>query len=139
MLSLNNLTNSVVDFLLFLGKLVIVILTGCVSYLAFAGQIPEIKDQIPSLNYLYTPIFFIVLGSYFIASSFFGVYEMAVDTLFLCFLEDLDRNDGTPSRPYFMSKGLLNVVGKMNQLNEMQMRGATEDWTDTSTTPIKNN
>ena len=29
----------------------------------------------------------IVIGTYFITSSFFGVYEMAVDTLFLCFLE----------------------------------------------------
>ncbi len=37
-------------------------------------------------------------------SCFFGVYSMAVDTLFLCFLEDLERNDGTPERPYYMSK-----------------------------------
>ena len=35
--------DSVVDFLLFLGKLVIVLITGVVSYLAFAGQIPDIK------------------------------------------------------------------------------------------------
>merc|ERR1719447_2178882 len=40
----------VVDFLLFLGKLVIVLITGAVSYLAFAGYFPEIKDQIPALN-----------------------------------------------------------------------------------------
>ena len=38
------------------------------------------------------------------SSAFFGVYSMAVDTLFLCFLEDLERNDGTPEKPYFMSK-----------------------------------
>ena len=97
--------DSVVDFLLFLGKIVIVLLTGAVSYLAFAGYMPDIKDQIPSLNYIYTPVVFIVIGSYVIArcevpatknaityiilnfSSFFGVYNMAVDTLFLCFLE----------------------------------------------------
>ena len=35
--------DSVVDFLLFLGKLVIVVLTGSVSYLAFAGHLPDIK------------------------------------------------------------------------------------------------
>ena len=35
--------DSVVDFLLFLGKLVIVLITGAVSYLAFAGYFPEIK------------------------------------------------------------------------------------------------
>ena len=60
----------------------------------------------------------IVIGSYFIASSFFDVYEMAVDTLFLCFLEDLERNDGTPERPFFMSKGLRRVVGKMQQFHD---------------------
>merc|ERR1719357_1410446 len=98
--------DSVVDFLLFLGKIVIVLLTGAVSYLAFAGYLPDIKDQIPSLNYIYTPVVFIVIGSYVIASSFFGVYNMAVDTLFLCFLEDLERNDGSEQRPYKMSKSL---------------------------------
>merc|ERR1712029_1336101 len=61
--------DSVVDFLLFLGKIVIVLLTGAVSYLAFAGYMPDIKDQIPSLNYIYTPVVFIVIGSYCIASS----------------------------------------------------------------------
>ena len=59
--------DSVVDFLLFLGKIVIVLLTGAVSYLAFAGYMPDIKDQIPSLNYIYTPVVFIVIGSYCIA------------------------------------------------------------------------
>lgn len=105
----------VVDFLLFLGKMVIVMVTGVVSYLAFSGNIPEIKDQIPSLNYFFTPIVFIVIGSYLIASSFFSVYNMAVDTLFLCFLEDLERNDGSLERPYFMSKSLKMILGKMER------------------------
>ena len=34
----------------------------------------------------------IILGSYAIASTFFSVYSMAVDTIFLCFLEDLDKH-----------------------------------------------
>jgi len=105
--------DSVVDFLLFLGKLVIVLVTGVVSYLVFSGHIPDIKDDIPTLNYFFTPIVFIVIGSYFIASSFFGVYAMAVDTLFLCFLEDLERNDGSLEKPYFMSRSLKSILGKM--------------------------
>jgi len=108
--------DSVVDFLLFLGKIVIVLLTGSVSYLAFAGHMPDIKDQIPSLNYIYTPVVFIVIGSYCIASSFFGVYNMAVDTLFLCFLEDLERNDGSEERPYSMSISLQKILRRMNRI-----------------------
>ena len=41
---------------------------------------------------------------YFRCSAFFGVYSMAVDTLFLCFLEDLERNDGSEEKPYYMSR-----------------------------------
>merc|ERR1712034_193240 len=115
--------DSVVDFLLFLGKLVIVLLTGAASYVAFSGQIPEIKDDIPTLNYFFTPIVFIVIGSYFIASSFFGVYAMAVDTLFPCFLEDLERNDGSMEKPYYMSKSLKKILGKMEKtVNESRYR-----------------
>merc|ERR550519_283297 len=104
--------DKVCDFLLFLGKMVIVLLTGAVSYMVFAGHIPEF-GKIPALNYFFTPIVFIVIGTYLIASAFFGVYAMAVDTLFLCFLEDLERNDGTAERPYYMSKDLQKILGKM--------------------------
>ena len=62
-----------------------------------------------------TPVVFIVVGSYIIASSFFGVDNMAVDTLFLCFLEDLERNDGTSEKPYYMSKKLKKILGKMER------------------------
>lgn len=112
--------NNVVQFLLFIGKLVIVSGVGTLSYFVFSGRIPELQGEIPTLNYLFTPIVVIVLGSYLITSSFFNVYTMAVDTLFLCFLEDLERNDGTPQRPYFMSKGLRQVVGKMQKFKEDQ-------------------
>ncbi len=56
------------------------------------------------LNYYLLPVLMVVLGSYSIADVFFDVYEMAVDTVFLCFLEDVERNDGSEERPYFMSK-----------------------------------
>ena len=110
--------NKIVDFLLFLGKLVVTAGVGCLAYFVFSGSIPWVKDEIPNLNFLATPIVVTVLGTYFIAAAFFGVYEMAVDTLFLCFLEDLERNDGTQERPYFMSRSLQKVVGKMQQFND---------------------
>ena len=107
--------DSVVDFLLFLGKLIIAVVTGTASYLVFAGQVPDLQDRLPRLNYFFTPVIFIVVGSYVIASSFFSVYSMAVDTLFLCFLEDLERNDGSQARPYCMSSNLRAVLGRMER------------------------
>ena len=52
---------------------------------AYTGRLGYIDKT--DLNYYFIPVMIITLGSYFIADVFFGVYEMAVDTLFLCFLE----------------------------------------------------
>jgi hypothetical protein len=75
------------------------------------------------LHYLLTPVLFITAGSYLVASAFFSVYSMAVDTLFLCFLEDLERNDGSKERPYFMSQSLRRILGKMEGVARRQATG----------------
>ena len=77
-----------------------------------AGRLTDIDAT--DLNYYFVPIIIIVVGTYFIADVFFDVYEMAVDTLFLCFLEDLERNDGTPLKPYYMSKDLRQILNVKN-------------------------
>merc|ERR1739848_49535 len=110
--------DNVCDFLLLLGKLVIVGSVGVLSFYFFSGKIGEelnIEDQLNvEMNYYFVPVIIITLGAYFIADVFFGVYEMAVDTLFLCFLEDIERNDGTSEKPYFMSKDLKKILKKMD-------------------------
>jgi len=121
--------NSVVSWLLWLGKLAIVAGIGVLSYFFFAKQIPipELDGEIPNLTNGWLPTVLIVIGAYYIATSFFSVYSMAVDTLFLCLLEDLERNDGTLEKPYFGPKGLLKIVGKKQQFadehaNEHEMK-----------------
>ena len=69
-----------------LGKLVIVGGVGVSSFYVFSGRI-DVNYELPQLNYYFVPIIIITISSYFIADVFFGVYEMGVDTLFLCFLE----------------------------------------------------
>ncbi|XP_056135602.1 choline transporter-like protein 2 isoform X2 [Lampris incognitus] len=107
--------DKVTDFLLFLGKLLIVGVVGICSFFFFSGRIKAIEEAAPSLNYYWVPILTVVVGSYLIAHGFFSVYAMCVDTLFLCFLEDLERNDGTAERPYFMSQNLLSILKKSNE------------------------
>ena len=96
--------NNMVSFLLFVGKMVIVAGFGTLSYLVFHGWFPEIAHDMPNLNFFFTPLVFITVGTYFIASSFFDVYTMAVDTIFLSLLQDLKQNDGSPDKPYIMEK-----------------------------------
>uniref|UniRef100_A0A672JAW4 Choline transporter-like protein n=1 Tax=Salarias fasciatus TaxID=181472 RepID=A0A672JAW4_SALFA len=104
--------DKVTDFLLFLGKLLIVGIVGIFSFFFFSGRIKAVEEAAPSLNYYWVPILTVVVGSYLIAHGFFSVYAMCVDTLFLCFCEDLERNDGSSERPYFMSAKLHKILSK---------------------------
>uniref|UniRef100_A0A673TFC1 Choline transporter-like protein n=1 Tax=Suricata suricatta TaxID=37032 RepID=A0A673TFC1_SURSU len=109
--------DKVTDLLLFFGKLLVVGGVGVLSFFFFTGRIQGLGTHFesPSLNYYWLPIMVSILGAYVIANGFFSVFGMCVDTLFLCFLEDLERNDGSLDRPYYMSKALLKILGKKNE------------------------
>ncbi|KAL0993018.1 hypothetical protein UPYG_G00102240 [Umbra pygmaea] len=102
--------DKVTDFLLFLGKLLIMGLVGIFAFFFFSGRVKAFESTAPTLNYYWVPILTVVLGSYLIAHGFFSVYAMCVDTLFLCFCEDLERNDGSAARPYYMSASLHAIL-----------------------------
>uniref|UniRef100_A0A674KHK6 Choline transporter-like protein n=1 Tax=Terrapene triunguis TaxID=2587831 RepID=A0A674KHK6_9SAUR len=104
--------DKVTDFLLFLGKLLIVGSVGILAFFFFTQRIDVVRDTAPPLNYYWVPILTVIMGSYLIAHGFFSVYAMCVDTLFLCFCEDLERNDGSPERPYYMSPELSEILLK---------------------------
>uniref|UniRef100_A0A7N6AFQ9 Choline transporter-like protein n=1 Tax=Anabas testudineus TaxID=64144 RepID=A0A7N6AFQ9_ANATE len=109
--------DKVTDILLFFGKLLVVGGVGVLSFFFFSGRIrlPGNVFRSETLNYYWMPIITVVFGSYLIAHGFFSVYNMCVDTLFLCFLEDLERNDGSLQKPYFMSKNLMKILNKSNK------------------------
>ncbi|XP_061521098.1 choline transporter-like protein 4 isoform X1 [Phycodurus eques] len=109
--------DKVADLLLLFGKLLVVGGVGVLSFYFFSGRIPLAHStaQSETLNYYWMPIITVVFGSYLIAHGFFSVYSMCVDTLFLCFLEDLERNDGSLEKPYFMSKNLMKILNKSNK------------------------
>ncbi|XP_023821142.1 choline transporter-like protein 2 isoform X2 [Oryzias latipes] len=110
--------DKVTDFLLFLGKLLIVGIVGIFSFFFFSGRIKAVEEAAPSLNYYWVPIMTVVVGAYLIAHGFFSVYAMCVDTLFLCFCEDLERNDGSSEKPYFMSLELHEILSKVTKTEE---------------------
>ncbi|GFR06390.1 choline transporter-like protein 4 [Trichonephila clavata] len=110
--------DKITDFLLFMGKLVVVAVSVAVAFYFF-GTEQKFYKGIPPMNYNFLPPIVIGFGAYLIASAFFSVYGMAVDTLFLCFLEDCERNDGSPEKPYFMSKELMKILHKKNKFREL--------------------
>ncbi|XP_069088525.1 choline transporter-like protein 5 isoform X4 [Pleurodeles waltl] len=106
--------DQVTDFLLFLGKILVAGGVGVLAFFFFTKRIPVIAQETPDINYYWVPLLTVIIGSYLIAHGFFSVYAMCVDTLFLCFLEDLERNDGSPDRPFLMNKSLRTILNKQN-------------------------
>ncbi|XP_033645183.1 choline transporter-like protein 1 [Asterias rubens] len=93
--------NSVGDFVLLLGKAVVVAVVVVIGMQFF-------KDK-PDIHYEFVPLTLAAIFAFLLSHIFLSVYEMAIDTLFLCFCEDCERNDGI-SKPYFMSKNLMSFV-----------------------------
>lgn len=92
-LVLNNVIRAVIidkvaDYLLFFGKLTVTATVSLGTYYVIENYktISLGHKPFPELNYTYkVPIAVIACGTYVIAGSFFSVYEMAVNTIFLCF------------------------------------------------------
>ncbi|XP_077986258.1 choline transporter-like protein 2 [Glandiceps talaboti] len=118
--------DGVTSFLLFLAKISVVLIVILPAFYFINGQVTITEDVVimPDLNYAWVPFLLIVIGAYVIASAFFGVYDMAVDTLFICFLEDCERHDGSPEKPYYMSRELMSICGKNNKEMEKAQKEA---------------
>lgn len=101
--------DKVCDFLIFLGKICITGGIGTLAFFFFTHRIAAAKNYVPELHYYLLPLLFIIIGTYIIASCFFSVYSMAVDTLFICALEDMKLKDKHDNYVLRMPKGLRKV------------------------------
>jgi len=90
---------------LFLGKCLVAICSG-----VCAGLMVRNFPDHPEVKSLTVPIFVCCILGYIISSGFFAVFSTAVNTLMLCFCEDCRVNDGTPEKPYFMPRGMMQFV-----------------------------
>ncbi|KAM5256017.1 choline transporter-like protein 5 [Ctenodactylus gundi] len=113
-------TDEVTQFVLLLGKLLVSGLIGILGFLLFTQKLPAILGGPTSLNYYWVPLLTVILGSYLIAHGFFSVYAMCVETIFLCFCEDLERNDGSTERPYFITPSLHEILTKRRPVPQIQ-------------------
>jgi solute carrier family 44 (choline transporter-like protein), member 2/4/5 len=73
------------DFLFFLSKILISLGMAACTFIYLTSEV--FSQHFPNvfLHYPLAQTSFIFIGTYLISSVFFGVYSMAVDTLFLCF------------------------------------------------------
>ena len=106
-------------FLLFLGKMLITGAVGVLAFYFFSKSfyiVPALSTYLaPTLHYYWLPLVTVIIGAFYISKLFLTVFEMAVDTVFLCALKDLDVHDGSPEKPYYMSKKLMDIMNKKNK------------------------
>jgi hypothetical protein len=95
------------DFILLISKLIVSAIAGygAYIYLIYAGS---------PLGTIRNPYVIAVVGAlaaFMVAVAFFSVYHMAIDTIFLSALEDMEKNDGSRERPYYMPEKLRRIMG----------------------------
>ncbi|XP_033738048.1 LOW QUALITY PROTEIN: choline transporter-like protein 1 [Pecten maximus] len=114
--------NSIGDFILFLGKI------SCVCIVAVAGN--EFLKHRDDINYAWAPISVACAFAFAISHCFILVYEITIDTIFLCFCEDCEMNDGV-TKPFYMSKDLMVYLEKSKQeaAREVKKKKTTEKTT----------
>lgn len=112
--------NSVGDFILFLGKIGVTAATGAVGIVWF-----KTKSE---LHFYAVPVLLVCVFAYFVAHCFLSVYEMVIDALLLCFVADVDDNDGTDGRPYYASDKLRKYIEETStELNLMTRKDKAEE------------
>lgn len=111
--------NTVGDFMLFLGKVLIVCSTGLAGIMLLNYQ----QDY----TVWVLPLIIVCLFAFLVAHCFLSIYEMVVDVLFLCFAIDTKYNDGSPGREFFMDKVLMEFVENSRKAMKEAGKGGAAD------------
>lgn len=110
--------NGVAGFLLFVTKL-LVVCTSCIIGIVMLTRIDGLLTDADSIasNWAFPLVFMVVFSWYLlfnsiriVATGVLSIYDMAIDTVFLCFCEDVENNDGSEAEPYFMGEKLRQFI-----------------------------
>ncbi|XP_070497911.1 choline transporter-like protein 1 [Chironomus tepperi] len=97
--------NNFGDIVLVIGRLFVVGIAGFIGY--------ELMNK-PEIKLIFVPMLIAIIFAFLIAHCFVSVFEMTVDTIFICFCEDCEENDGD-SKPYYMSEGLMKIMSELKE------------------------
>ncbi|GBG90263.1 hypothetical protein CBR_g50441 [Chara braunii] len=86
--------NVIGDFILFLGKILVSL--GCAFFAFLMLEDNRYHEGRYKITSPLAPVLFCMGVGYIVAYIFFGVVEMAVDTILLSFCEDCEENNGIP-------------------------------------------
>uniref|UniRef100_A0A803V5P6 Choline transporter-like protein n=1 Tax=Ficedula albicollis TaxID=59894 RepID=A0A803V5P6_FICAL len=76
------------------------------------------------------PLLLVGFFAYVMSHSFLSVFEVTADALLLCFAIDMETNNGTAEKPYFVDQELLTFVSQSNKLTDGQKHRSTRPLQD---------
>ncbi|XP_057386525.1 choline transporter-like protein 3 isoform X3 [Balaenoptera acutorostrata] len=117
------------DFVIFLGKVLVVCFT------AFGGLMAFNYDRV--LQVWAIPLLLVAFFAYLVAHSFLSMFETVLDALFLCFAVDLETNDGSSEKPYFMDQEFLSFIKRINNLNNARAQRDKNSLTNEEGTELR--
>lgn len=98
-------TNMIGTLMMYMGKVCIAFMCGIAAFGVLS--IPSQKAQLESIM---LPVLVTIMVAYFVATAFLEVYDMAIDSILLCFCLDRANNDGSDEKPYFMGDSLRKFI-----------------------------
>jgi solute carrier family 44 protein 1 (choline transporter-like protein) len=113
--------NGIGDFVLFLGKLAVAGICGFIALLLLKNN--------EEVQFYMIPVFVIAVFAFFVAHVILSLYEIVVDTLFLCVYEDRHIN-GPNGR--WKDSNLANLLGEEKviavegQMHEVELQPITK-------------
>ncbi|XP_068396463.1 choline transporter-like protein 3 isoform X1 [Eschrichtius robustus] len=117
------------DFVIFLGKVLVVCFT------VFGGLMAFNYDRV--LQVWAIPLLLVAFFAYLVAHSFLSLFETVLDALFLCFAVDLETNDGSSEKPYFMDQEFLSFIKRINNLNNARAQRDKNSLTNEEGTELR--
>ncbi|XP_040262540.1 choline transporter-like protein 3 [Bufo bufo] len=98
-------------FLIFLGKVFVVCFTVFGGLMAF--------NYHRELHVWVIPLLLVAFFAYLVAHSFLSLFETVVHSLLMCYAIDMETNDGSSEKPYFMDQDLMTLIQQSNCDPEM--------------------
>lgn len=113
--------NHVGDLVLTMGRLFVVAIAGFIGYETMNGQ--------TGVTSIFLPMTVAIALTFIIVHCLVTIFEMTIDTIFLCYCEDVESNDGSAFKPYFMSMGLQNVMDELKKFGAESKNKEGDDTT----------
>lgn len=104
----------------FMGRLVVATSSGCyVAFMLYMKEKSAFEKAMDNSNdivpYRMVPILVATLAAYFIAKIFFGLFDMVVKTILLCFCKDTKENSGYMGDEYSMDGYLMTTMQRADR------------------------